>query len=155
MNKNTPNLLSEHERLYRYRSGEKPLVMSTSIAVKSADDEEWLERVLTVMELIVKNADNWPDDDYWRQTLPEWLLNSFKEYTQEEIAARLADRSTWGNLQWSFGSWLDRMRDRSWEWWSVARTSDGAIINVKVDGYPFSTKTLEHLIYAAGGKVMQ
>jgi hypothetical protein len=155
MNMNSSNSLPERERLHKYHAGEKPPGMSTSIVVKSVSDETWLERTLAVMDLIVRNTEDWPDETYWRQTLPDWLLVSFKQYTPEELAGIRADRAKWGNLQWTFGSWLDRIQDRSWRWWSFLRTSNGVTIYLSIDELPFTIKAFVHLIQTAGGSVVQ
>ena len=106
------------------------------------------------MDLVIQNKDQWPEDSYWQQHLPQWLLTSFRQYTPKEIAQIRSDKSKWANLAWIFGSWLDRMRDRSWEWWSVEYTQNAVTIHLAIDGFPVSAKALEHLATVAGGTLL-
>ena len=80
-------------------------------------------------------------------------LNTFKTYTSEELSSILTDHSEWADLAWTFGSWLDRIRDRDWEWWSVMYKGEITTIYISIIGEPFSAKALEHLIISAGGRL--
>ena len=146
---------NEQYRLHHFRNGELPSGLHSALGFFCENADECICRIVTVMELITENARGcWQEDDYWSAQLPDWLLKTFTTYTREDLSAILADRSSWDNLSWTFGSWLDRMRDRDWEWWSLEKVEQRVTVFVVVDGYPCSTKALEHLITAAGGHLL-
>lgn len=146
-------MTNEHFRLENYRHGEVPEQLFKEIRFRSDKPQDCINRILQVMMLIIAQESVWPSEDEWQRLLPQWLLSSFKQYTDLEIQEIMADRSRWAKIEWPFDSWLDRMKDRCWHWWSVAqdKESDPLTIYVAVDGYPCSTAALEHLIEAAGG----
>ncbi len=142
----------EQYRLLHYQAGERPPGMYATIHFLGKNPPEIVERLRSVMFTIAEyGGDDWPSDERWNAFVPDWLTSTFRTYSKDEILQIRSDRSTWASLAWMFGSWLDRMRDRDWEWWSVSVTADSVTVHVAVDGYPFSTGALEHLIVAAGG----
>src|SRR5690606_20146071 len=61
----------------------------------------------------------WPSDEEWQNCLPPWFIATFEERTLEEIRkmeVQELEENVW--LLWDYGSWLDAMRLRGWEWWS-------------------------------------
>lgn len=143
---------NEEYRLRSYSRGEVPDRMFLTLIFKTNQDEECLSRIMDIMHLIVKAANNqWPTDEYWRNNLPNWLLRTFKTYSPEELSIILADKATWVNLDWTLGSWLDRMKEREWEWWSLQSAGDQASIRLMIHSYPISIKPFEHLVKASGG----
>jgi len=147
--------IDELQRVYRFRNGEIPSALYETIVFECDDRNECITKLLSVMELIAEQQpDHWPDDDYWRKALPGWLTGTFRTYTSQELAEIRSDRSRWPDLAWTFGSWIDRMRDRDWEWWSIGVGIDNSItVRLVIDGHPFSAKALKHLISAAGGRL--
>jgi hypothetical protein len=144
----------ERYRLSHFNRGETPNDRMYATVTFGWDGitHDCVNKVTSVMQLVADHQDNWPEDSYWKEQLPEWLLATFKVYSEAELAEILSDRSLWSEVDWTFGSWLDRMRDRDWEWWSFEVSNDAVIIILAVDGDPFSAGALEHLIVAAGGK---
>ena len=146
----------EQYRLHHFRRGEPPPGIYSVVTFECDDNEECIARVTSVMKLVIEcDCEHWPDDNYWRGRLPEWLMRTFKSYTPLELSKILSDRSCWADLVWTFGSWLDRMRDRDWQWWSLLDKDGKLTVYVTIQGYPCSTKALEHLIVAAGGELLQ
>lgn len=147
---------NEEYRLHHFHAGELPSNLYLTLTFECTDEESCIARVISVIDLISKyDRDAWPDDYYWSKVLPQWLLETFKSYTPSELATILSNRSKWENLAWTFGSWLDRMRDRDWRWWSLDHKDGKITIYLSIDGYPSSTKALEHLIVTAGGRLLQ
>ncbi len=87
--------------------------------------------------------DTWPQERRWRQLLPTWFLACFDNRSLDEI---LADESLW-----HFGSWLDAMRLRGWEWWS-SRLEDEATWEVFLAAFewPYSIGPFEFLARVSG-----
>jgi hypothetical protein len=147
--------LNEEYRLRHFRCGELPEGIYEEVNFQCDSPQDCIDKVVAVMALVLQHdPDRWPSDDFWRDTLPEWLLQTFKSYTASELSEILSDRSRWADTAWTVGSWLDRVRDRDWEWWSLFDKGDGKVtVYVAVQGHPTSIKALEHLIAAAGGKI--
>lgn len=102
-------------------------------------------------EVLQHDIEEWPDDPYWQQKLPHWLLETFSKYSQQELTKIRSTPARWTDLDWTLGSWLDSMRDRDWRWWSLEQTASGYTLNVTIEGHPYFRSVLEHLIVAAGG----
>lgn len=149
--------IDEQYRLRHFWHGEIPSGLYSTLTFVCERSSECVERILCVMEVIARHRrDDWPDDTYWSEQLPEWLLKTFSSYTPQQLSEILSDKSRWIDLAWTFGSWLDRMRDRDWQWWSLLDSGEGtATIYLAIYGHPCSTKALEHLVVAAGGKILQ
>lgn len=149
------SILDEQYRLHYFRQGELPPGLYSTLVIGCDDPDDCITKIVSVMESILEyDSDYWPDDSFWQEKLPEWLLKTFKTYTPSELSEIRSDRSRWTNLPWTFGSWLDRMREREWHWWSLDNRAGKITIHVTIDGYPGSTKALEHLVTAAGGRLL-
>lgn len=143
---------TEYSRLYSLQNGELPNQPYAEILFRCDEPQECLDRIITVMsKIVVHDRSDWPVDEAWRQILPDWLLRTFTTYSPSEIEQILADKSSWADLDWTFGSWLDRMQDRDWKWWSTKTAENSVTITIRIEGEPFSAKALEHLIRSAGG----
>lgn len=145
---------NETYRLLNFLHGEKPEQLGEVFRIYKDSQNNCTQRILLVMERVVAYDEaSWPDDEYWENTLPDWLLSTFRNYSKVELEAILRDKSSWSLIAWSLGSWVDSMRDRAWVWWSIKDSEDVLEIILQVDGYPVSTSALEHLIEASGGKI--
>jgi hypothetical protein len=103
-----------------------------------------LSKVKEVMSVIASyNPTNWPDDNTWDLQLPRWFVNKIKSYSLEEINQS-------GHLLWDYGSWLDAMKFRGWEWFSSKVDHNGFLIYLKAIDFPFSVNPLEYVIYESG-----
>lgn len=94
-------------------SREEELIAPSIVVVANASDATTgLDLVREVMRLVAADADagTWSTDEEWSQKLPVWFTRPFQERTIEEV---LGDENLW-----DFGSWLDAMRQRGWQWWS-------------------------------------
>lgn len=106
---------SEVDRLREEIACESPEGPTVVISAKAADPKASLSRVKEVLEQIAdERAKNecWPNDDEWKQRLPSWFIAPFEGRTIVEV---LANKDLW-----DYGSWLDAMRQRGWQWWSSA-----------------------------------
>ena len=53
-------------------------------------------------------------------------------------------------MLWDYGSWLDAMKYRGWEWFSSKVDTTEFIIILVPHELPFSVNPLEYLIYETG-----
>lgn len=128
--------LTERERLDALTSGEAPPPVAVRVVGWSRDAGVALERVREVMRLVAqKREGGWPGDEWWRDNLPRWFLDSFEGHTEEDL---LRDRSLW-----DFGSWLDAMKDPGWTWWSSSVLAGEWRANLSAYTDPFSVGPLE------------
>jgi hypothetical protein len=110
---------SEVERLRENIACERPEGPTVVIWAKADDAQGSLSRVKEVLQQIAESAtdkDSWPNDDEWTQRLPSWFTEPFKGRSIDEVLAN-------ENL-WDYGSWLDAMRQRGWQWWSSSCDAD-------------------------------
>lgn len=150
-------VLNERERLHSFINGEVPPPVYVKLSLECTDAATCMLNVKSVLDVVIKQDDNhWPNDRYWQDNLPGWLMSTFKKYTLAELKAVRANRALWNSLPWSFGSWLDRMKERDWKWWSsqVNSESNLVVVYLIVSGVPTSTKALEHLFVAAGARII-
>lgn len=145
----------EEHRLYNFRNGEEPTSLFTILRFWCQEPESCISRVTSVMASIAQfSPEDWPEDAHWEQVLPDWLLNTFRTYTPQEIQEILADKSTWANLDWMFDSWLERMKERCWRWWSLKQSQESITITLAIDGDPCPLTAFKHLVKAAGGRLL-
>jgi hypothetical protein len=145
----------EQYRIEHYTNGEPPLRRYQFLVMEYKTDSDCIEKIRAVMALVAQfNEENWAADEYWRQSLPKWFLDIFREeYTAQETREILAKRMDF-NEQWPLGAWLDLTREREWEWWSMVKNDTQFTIYFLVESYPYSIDTLKVLIEAAGGRVI-
>lgn len=118
------------------------LVLQFSIT--TSDSAFHLARVKEVVLSISKyNEDNWPNDQQWERILPKWFVEKIKSHSLDE----LNDNST---LLWDYGSWLDAMKFRGWQWLSSKIYIDKFIINLVPLTSPFSVNPIEYVIFESG-----
>jgi hypothetical protein len=128
----------ELHRLHTNGLEDEPVGPLIGVVVSASDAAASLERVKEVIRLVAASASIWPTDDEWLQALPAWFIEPFGGRTIEEV---LGD-----DTLWDFGSWLDAMRQRGWQWWSSTceGTQWSAILSRHEDVY-----SIEPLIYLA------
>jgi hypothetical protein len=137
----------EQYRIEHYRSGEVPLLNYEYIVVAHEAGSDCVEKVREVIALIAPfnlDMDNCPPDDYWRQTLPEWLRDNLRDDSEQ----------VQGHIRWHFGSWVWSMMEREWQWWSIATNDTQFTLYFTIQGWPYSIGALRELIHIAGGRVI-
>jgi hypothetical protein len=121
-----------------------PVTVQIVVECRSAPVER-LDCVRAVMALIAEQtSDAWPSDKEWLEKLPAWFTEPFQRRTLKEVMASTA--------LWTFGSWLDAMRVRSWTWWSSRSRPQGWDIFLSAYEWPYSIGALLYLIREAGGE---
>lgn len=148
-------MIKEIERIEQYRMGEIPDGLHWVDGIESSHPHECFSRVIQVIKIVsAQSPDNWPTDGQWRELLPAWFVSSLKVFTPEEAHALLAttSREKWGSIPWEFGSWLDAIRDRGWQWWSSKVAAEKIEICLIIGEWPASLEAFEHIIRAAGGQ---
>lgn len=102
----------ELQRINADGIGEKLVDPIVKVVASALDTAASLDRVKEVMRLIAAEADSgtWSTDEEWLRKLPAWFTKPFQSRTIEDV---LKD-----DALWDFGSWLDAMRQRGWQWWS-------------------------------------
>jgi len=117
-------------------------------------DEVWMRIVGVIQRIVTYDYDSWPDDDYWRKTLPRWL-SSFM-MTEEEARAAMyrTPREQWGELSWEFGSWLEATRERDWKWWGYERSGNEVHLILEVTGIPPRISAFKQIVLASGAKIL-
>ena len=68
--------------------------------------------------------------------LPKWLLQTFREFSKAELDEMLKTKQ-WGT-EWTRGSWVNSINDRVWQWWSHGVQGNTIVIQLIVDGWPYS-----------------
>lgn len=150
----------EQYRIEHYTSGELPILRGDFLVVEYEAGSDCIEKVRAVVALIApfsEQMDNWPSDEYWRQTLPKWLLDNFREYTAEEakeITQDIRAGRLKGHFQWQFSSWVYSMMEREWQWWSIATNDTQFTLYFTMESWPYSIGALKELIYIAGGRII-
>lgn len=133
----------ELERLHKYVKGQKPPRVAISIKAVCDNPEETLSKIWTIQQVVVEaSGQDWPSDAWWEEKLPDWFLGSFCK----SIESLLQDESLW-----DFGSWLDALQYRGWEWWSSELGEKSVWINIQGIEDPFVIGPLEYLIKVCDG----
>lgn len=151
--------MSDHAEIERFRNVELgpalPAAKWDFALDLGANPEGTWERILGVVKDIVgEDATSWPDDDYWRSTLPTWLLSSLMTAEECDAAMARTPRDQWDQLPWEFGSWLDAIRERDWRWWGGERSADRARIVLEVTGIPPRIDAFKQILLAAGAQIL-
>ena len=141
------NKTPESVRIRQNVSGEHPLFPTLKVVAKCPSNAQAvLDRVKQVMEVVSKqDSCQWPSDLEWQTLLPRWFLEPFQKRDLKDI---LADNS---ESSWDYGSWLDAMRRRGWEWWSSLPPSEdqweGFLAALDM---PYGIEPFEYLVLASG-----
>lgn len=137
--------MDELVRLSSYSKGEKPPPVEVKIEFSTNNPHLTVENIKTVMRVVVQySADKWPDDETWKKCLPQWFVSRFEKYTYKELISN-------ENL-WHFGSWLESMKQRGWQWWSCQCTENKCVIYLTASEFVYLVGPLKYLIYESGGE---
>ncbi len=105
--------------------------------------EKYLHMIKEIMNVVCRyNSDNWPCDDQWSSILPSWFVKGFRPYNYEEFQKN--------SLLWTFGSWIDAMKYRNWEWYSSCLSKNRIEIKLITLSIPYIIDPFEYIIYASG-----
>ena len=141
------NPSTEHDRIQHNVSGEHPPFPTLKVVAKySRNAQNGLDRVKQIMEIVSKqDARQWPSDSEWQTLLPRWFVEPFQQHDLQDILADDSERL------WDYGSWLDGMRRRGWEWWSSLPPMDDKWEGVlAVFDVPYGIGPFEYLVFASG-----
>jgi hypothetical protein len=100
---------------------------------------------ISVVEERGTAQETWPTDKQWEHLLPSWFIRTFKESTPDDI-----HESGW---RWDYGSWLDSMRERVWQWWGYQQDDKILTVQLQLDSWPYSIGALKYLARVAGGRL--
>jgi hypothetical protein len=117
-------------------------------------DEVWKRIIGVVERIVVYDYDSWPDDDYWRATLPPWLSSFMMTPEEADAAMARTPREQWDRLPWEFGSWLDAIRERDWKWWGYERSRNEVRLVLEVIGIPPRIDAFKQILLASGAKIL-
>lgn len=129
---------------FEFKNGEIPTNGYLLFKVYAEQPKDKLNLILAVIQSIEKfEEDNWPSDEEWNKILPSWFLNKIKNYSYDEILKS-------NGLLWDYGSWLDAMKYRGWNWYSSKVNTSYFDIILNPFNFPYSVNPLEYLIYETG-----
>lgn len=117
-------------------------------------DEAWTGIVGVVQFVAAYDHDSWPDDAYWRETLPKWLSSSMMTEAEARAAMARTPREQWGELSWEFGSWLNAIRERDWKWWGYERSGNEVHLVLEVTGIPPRISAFKQILLASGANIL-
>lgn len=113
-----------------------------------------LQRIKEVLKIIITvkgDRQDWPETAEWKDILPDWLLKSFRpEYSKEEIDILLKNKQP--RIGWALEDWQFYFKNIMWEWWSGKTENNKLVLEILVDGHPFSLYELKCLIELIGAK---
>lgn len=136
----------EQVRILNNVTGEKPYEVPLCFRAYTKEANKKLDLIKDVMLAIASKSDSdWPDDETWSTLLPHWFVNKIKSYSLDEIKHN--------GFLWDFGSWLDAMKFRGWEWFSSQIDDGGFLVRLQAIDFPYSVNPLEYIIYETGIKI--
>lgn len=137
--------MEETERILNYNNAELttayPLLKFNAITQNAKLNLSSIKQV--VLAISSNSHKEWPSDETWETLLPGWFLNRIKSYSTDDIIRN-------SNVLWDYGSWLDAMRFRGWEWHSSKADEDRFSIILYAIDFPYSVNPLEYVIYETG-----
>ncbi len=136
--------MNEENRIFEFCNGESPNVGYLCFTAVTHEPSHKLKLIKDVMTIISKyDSTSWPDDNKWSAILPKWFIYKIRANKLEDIIA--------SNYKlWDYGSWLDAIKHRGWEWYSSKISPDKFEIIVTPKSFPFSVNPLEYLIMESG-----
>lgn len=135
--------INERERIKDYNKGELPQGGYLMFYAQTEFPSRKIELIKDVVAAISEfDASNWPNDNVWDLRLPSWFLKEIKKHSVEEITQ---DKSLW-----EYGSWLDAMKYRGWEWYSSLIDHATLRLILEPHSLPFIVDPLQYVISAAG-----
>lgn len=117
-------------------------------------EDVWGRIVDAVGSVVAYSDDNWPDDDYWRGALPEWLSSFMMTADETKAALARTPREQWDDLPWDFRSWLDAIRERDWKWWGYERSGNEVRLVLEVTGIPPRIDAFKQILLASGAQIL-
>jgi hypothetical protein len=150
---------------------EKPLGLGTErlIVCCPGNANNVLEKAKSVLRIINQyDGENWPDQDHWKNILPDWFVrNCGPDLSSEEAEAELARLSNLSPQEqleeektavWSLSNWLYYLEpeNRRWYWWD-GQVIDPEILIVAIEVYdwPFPWGSLDWLLRASGANKVE
>ncbi len=136
--------MNELERLLQEHRNYLPDT-GLAITIKPGIPENSLSKLLDVMKAIieieVEKIEN-ENDALWEKQLPDWFVSKTKNTSQDELLIN--------DQLWSFGSWVDAMKQRGYRWWSHKKLKDKTIIYLETLSYPYNIDPFFYLLYSVG-----
>lgn len=127
---------------------------SFEVDLKDRHSDTW-NKIRNVIEAIASyDYDEWPADEYWIKSFPNWLVSFMMTEEQTRIALAKTPREQWDNLPWDFRSWLDAIRERDWRWWGGEKLGSSAHIVLQVTGVPPRIDAFKQILLAAGADIL-
>lgn len=134
----------EQRRIINNNNNEHPFGVRLQFKINCSDPATKLQRIKDVMFVIAsKLADKWPDEEVWSRILPQWFVHKIQSYSIEELYES-------PSVLWHYGSWVDAMKFRGWEWFSSMIGDDFFSIQLEALAFPYSVNALEYIIYETG-----
>jgi hypothetical protein len=147
--------MTEIERIHINKAGEIPPGLHWLYVIRLNGNS--LSRIVEIMTVISSQSSIcWPDDDNWYNLLPSWFLTTLRQYSPEEARELLKSipREKWSEIPWEFGSWLDAVKERGWNWWSIEVSGDYAKIRLSILNWPANLEAFEHILLASGAFIV-
>jgi hypothetical protein len=149
----------DHAELERLKKGELGPALPAAkwgfaLDLGANPEETWNRIVGVVGAIVEQDPSRWPDDEYWSEVLPSWLLSFMMTGEESDAAMARTPREQWGQLPWEFGSWLDAIRERDWHWWGGERSAGNGAIVLEVTGIPPRIDAFKQILLAAGAQVL-
>lgn len=124
------------------------------LKLREEPERTW-QRILGVVELIIEQDEaRWPDDEWWKATLPPWMSSFLMTSEECDDATARTPRERWNTLPWEFSSWVDAIRERDWRWWGCERSGGEARIVVEITGMPPRIDAFKQIPQAAGAQIL-
>ena len=131
-----------------------PAKWDVLIDLDHSPDDVWRRIIGVVERIILYDYDSWPEDDYWREVLPRWLISFMMTAAEADEAMARTPREQWGKLPWEFGSWLDAMRERDWKWWGYERSGNEVRLVLEITGIPPRIDAFKQILLASGATIL-
>jgi len=113
--------------------------------------------ILQIIEILNQHKCPWPTDEEWKNFLPKWFVESFFNLSKENAITLMKNipKEKWNELPWDFGSWLDAIREKGWEWHDIILEKGELKISLELFEWPANLEALEKIIVASGGKIIK
>ncbi len=129
-------------------------VWEFEIDLGNNSDQVWTRIVGVVRRIATYGYDDWPEDEYWKNTLPEWLTTSMMTLEECKDAMVRTPRERWDQLPWEIGSWLEAMREREWKWWGYKRSGNHVRLVLEVTNIPPRVDAFQQILLASGAQII-
>ena len=113
-----------------------------------------VKEVMMIIATVKKNRDDWPKIEEWKNILPDWLLLAFRsEYTEEEVKELLKNKQP--RSGWTLEDWQFYIKNKVWEWVDGKAENNKLLLDILVDGHPFSIYELKSILELFGATSVQ